>query len=99
MACVAPDPKVSVQAAWKGAPSGRARDWQPGTGLPSSVNETVPVGSPELGDVGATVAVSVTGWPASGLGAEGVIVRFVGSGFTTWVRAADVLAPNRTSPP
>ena len=51
MACVAPDPKVSVQAAWKGAPSGRARDWQPGTGLPSSVNETVPVGGAELGDV------------------------------------------------
>ena len=99
MACVASDPKVSVHAAPKGAPSGRARDWQPGTGLPSSLNETVPVGGAEPADAGVTVAVSVTGCPASGLGTEGVIARVVGSGRTTCVKTVDVLAPNSTSPP
>ena len=45
------------------------------------------------------MAVSVTGWPASGLATDGVIVRVVGSGSTTWVKMGEVLAPNRTSPP
>ena len=77
----------------------QARDWQPVTGLPSSVNETVPVGVPVPGVTSETVAVSVTGWPGSGLADEGVIVTVVGSGLTTWVRAGDVLVPKRTSPP
>ena len=66
-----------------GATAGRLKDWQPVTGLPSSVNETVPVGVPVLGVTSETVAVSITGWPGSGLVEEGVIVRLVGSGLTT----------------
>jgi hypothetical protein len=68
-------------------------------GLPPSLNETVPVGVPELGDEGDTVTVSVTSWPTSGLATEGVIVTFVESGLTTWVRTGDVLGANMTSPP
>ena len=99
MSWVAPDPKVSVQPTWSGSAAGTFRDWQPGSGLPSSVNETVPVGSPEPGERSETVAVSVTGRPASGLATEGVSVRFVGSGVTVWLSAGDALAPKRTSPP
>ena len=98
MACVAPEPKVSVHWTRSGATSGRGRDWQPATGLSSSVNETVPVGVPALRGEGVTVAVSVTGWPATGLATDGVIVREVGSGLTTWVMTGEVLPPNRTSP-
>ena len=56
----------------------QGRHWHPAIGLPSSVNETVPVGVPELVDAGVTVAVSVTGWPASGLATDGVTVSVVG---------------------
>ena len=100
MECVAVDSYVSVQLAWSGATVGRGSDWQPATGFPSSVNETLPVGvaTPGVADEGETVAVSVTGWPGCGLADDDVIVTVVGSGATTWLRTAEALAPKTTSP-
>ena len=88
-----------MQLTWSGGLVGRLKDWQPVTGLPSSVNETVPVGVPLRGVTNERVAVSVTGWPGSGLVDDGVMVRLVWSGWTAWVKTGDVLEPKVTSPP
>src|SRR5437879_12534108 len=62
----------------------------PSTVAPS-LNVTVPVGTPVPGATGLTTAVRVTAWPnTDGLG--GAVRLVVVCEFTTWVRAAEVLA-------
>ena len=55
--CAAVVPNAWEHVASSGAAAGRARPWQVGIGLPSSLNDTLPVGDPDPGASTATVAV------------------------------------------
>ena len=59
---------------------------------------TVPVGIPLPGELAATVAVNVTGWPkAEGL-AEELKVVVEASAFTVWPRVVEALPLKLVSP-
>jgi len=67
--------------------------------LPSLVKSTVPVGLPEAGETGETVAVKVTDWPVlDGLvPLVRVVTVPVSPGFTVWVMVS--LEPLKLSSP
>src|SRR6516162_6366325 len=69
-------------------------------GEPPSENVTVPVGVPAPGGFGLTVAVKVTGCPATDgfADAERAVVVAVAAGLTVWV-SEPVLAEKLLSPP
>ena len=56
--CDPADSELVVMLAWADPDSGCVP-----TGVPSTLNATVPVGVPAPGGTGATVAVNVTAWP------------------------------------
>jgi hypothetical protein len=70
----------------------------PSVVLPS-LKVTVPVGVPDPGDTGLTVAVSVTDWPKTEGFTEEVTVVVVFAWFTVWVRVFDVLLAKAELPP
>jgi hypothetical protein len=61
-------------------------------------NWTVPVGVPAPGATAATVAVSVTGWPNTGVVVEGINVVLVVDWATVTVTAVEVLGAKFESP-
>lgn|SRR6266567_4408629 len=71
------------------------------TGLPSTVNATVPegpVGGDTLGGTGLTVAVNVTDWPKVDGLCDELSTVLVPALSTTCASGGEVLAPNEPSP-
>ena len=66
--------------------------------VPSILNCTVPVGVPEPGDTGATVAVNVTDWSATDGFSDEVTVVVVLAWFTVCDTPVDVLVAKFVSP-
>src|SRR4030088_574961 len=71
---------------------------QPPMLTPPSWKVTVPVGVPEPGGLAVTVAVKVTLCPETDGLTEELSAVVVGSWFTAWVRAAEVLVSKLASP-
>lgn len=62
------------------------------------MNDTVPAGVPEFGDVVATTAVKVTDWPVTAEPDEATSVVLVADGLTTHTAAGDVRGRKLLSP-
>ena len=87
------NPKMSKEA----VPPDRATVLFPGKGTPLSSKTTYPVGVPEAGATGLTLAVKVTDWPkAAGFPESAMVVEAAPS--TVWESMAEVPTAKLPSP-
>src|SRR5271156_5786053 len=99
MSCVAVVSYDWEHVATRGVLGVSASPWQAGMGLPSSLNDTLPVGTPDPGPVTATVAVEAMVCPTrAGSCALATSVE-VAAGMTVWAIVFVDEPPTKLSSP